>query len=101
MLNTNQCVGTVIERTGSMLTIAPLVPGMRTFFAPADTVLPAPAVNKDNVRIIGGNDPHLVGSTGLLLGIDGTDGIVRVDNTIDIKIVAVRFCAPYTPPPRR
>ena len=80
---------------GITLTIEPLVPGMPTFFAPAFTVLPAPAVKKDNVRIIGGNDPLLVGSTCLLIGIDGADAIVKVDNTLDIKIIALRHCAPY------
>ena len=77
---------------GITLTIAPLVPGLPTFFAPADTVLPAPAVKKDNVRIIGG---ELVGRTGLLLGIDGDDAIVKVDDTLDIKILQLRFCVPY------
>ena len=90
-LDPTRCVGTVTER-GITLTIAPLVPGLPTFFAPADTVLPAPAVKKDNVRIIGG---ELVGRTGLLLGIDGDDAIVKVDDTLDIKILQLRFCVPY------
>ncbi|RHN77569.1 hypothetical protein MtrunA17_Chr1g0156201 [Medicago truncatula] len=38
----------------------------------------------DKIKIIGG---ELRGSTGKLIGVDGTDGIVKVDDTLDVKIL--------------
>ncbi|KAL5075599.1 hypothetical protein RYX36_014583 [Vicia faba] len=38
----------------------------------------------DKIKIMGG---ALRGSTGKLIGVDGTDGIVRVDDTLDVKIL--------------
>ncbi|XP_070016585.1 putative transcription elongation factor SPT5 homolog 1 [Nicotiana sylvestris] len=38
----------------------------------------------DKIKIIGGPQR---GSTGKLIGVDGTDGIVKVDDTLDVKIL--------------
>ncbi|GAU49387.1 hypothetical protein TSUD_407230 [Trifolium subterraneum] len=38
----------------------------------------------DKIKIMGG---ALRGSTGKLIGVDGTDGIVKVDDTLDVKIL--------------
>jgi len=45
---------------------------------------------KDSIIIINGD---LMNSTGTLIGVDGTDGIVKMDTTNDIKIVELRSCA--------
>ncbi|GFP94587.1 putative transcription elongation factor spt5 homolog 1, partial [Phtheirospermum japonicum] len=41
----------------------------------------------DKIKIMGG--AHR-GSTGKLIGIDGTDGIVKVDDTLDVKILDIK-----------
>lgn len=38
----------------------------------------------DKIKIMGGS---LRGATGKLIGVDGTDGIVKVDDTLDVKIL--------------
>lgn len=38
----------------------------------------------DKIKIMGG---AYRGSTGKLIGIDGTDGIVKLDDTLDVKIL--------------
>lgn len=38
----------------------------------------------DKIKIMGGAQR---GSTGKLIGVDGTDGIVKVDDTLDVKIL--------------
>lgn len=38
----------------------------------------------DKIKIMGGS---LRGVTGKLIGVDGTDGIVKVDDTLDVKIL--------------
>ncbi|XP_019415217.1 PREDICTED: putative transcription elongation factor SPT5 homolog 1 isoform X2 [Lupinus angustifolius] len=38
----------------------------------------------DKIKIMGGS---LCGATGKLIGVDGTDGIVKVDDTLDVKIL--------------
>lgn len=38
----------------------------------------------DKIKIMGGAQR---GATGKLIGIDGTDGIVKVDDTLDVKIL--------------
>jgi hypothetical protein len=45
---------------------------------------------KDAIVILHGD---LVHSTGVLIGVDGTDGIIKMDTTNDIKIVELRSCA--------
>jgi hypothetical protein len=52
-----------------------------------DVVTP---VKKDQIIIIHGD---LINSTGILIGVDGTDGIVKMSTTGDIKIVELRSCA--------
>ncbi|CAM8923198.1 unnamed protein product [Rhodiola kirilowii] len=53
------------------------------------TVLPTemdivPPKKSDRIKIMGG---VLRGYTGKLIGVDGTDGIVKVDSTLDVKIL--------------
>lgn len=43
-----------------------------------------PPRKADKIKIMGG--AHR-GDTGKLIGIDGTDGIVKVDDTLDVKIL--------------
>lgn len=38
----------------------------------------------DKIKIMGG---ALRGATGKLIGVDGTDGIVKVDESLDVKIL--------------
>lgn len=44
----------------------------------------------DRIKIMGG---ALRGSTGKLIGVDGTDGIVKVDDTLDVKILDLAILA--------
>lgn len=37
----------------------------------------------------------LRGSTGKLIGVDGTDGIVKVDDTLDVKILDLGILAKF------
>ena len=45
---------------------------------------------KDRLIILKGD---LAGSTGILIGIDGADGIVKMFSNSDIKILDLDFCA--------
>uniref|UniRef100_A0A803NHN8 Transcription elongation factor SPT5 n=1 Tax=Cannabis sativa TaxID=3483 RepID=A0A803NHN8_CANSA len=44
----------------------------------------------DRIKIMGG---ALRGATGKLIGVDGTDGIVKVDDTLDVKILDLAMLA--------
>lgn len=44
----------------------------------------------DKIKIMGG---EYRGCTGKLIGIDGTDGIVKVDDTFDVKILDMAILA--------
>ena len=44
----------------------------------------------DKIKIMGGAQR---GSTGKLIGVDGTDGIVKVDDTLDVKILDMGILA--------
>lgn len=50
---------------------------------PNEMEVVAPRKN-DKIKIMGGS---LRGATGKLIGVDGTDGIVKVDDTLDVKIL--------------
>lgn len=43
-----------------------------------------PPKKSDKIKIMGGS---LRGLTGKLIGVDGTDGIVRIDDSLDVKIL--------------
>ncbi|XP_039062437.1 putative transcription elongation factor SPT5 homolog 1 isoform X2 [Hibiscus syriacus] len=43
-----------------------------------------PPRKSDKIKIMGGS---LRGATGKLIGVDGTDGIVRIDDSLDVKIL--------------
>lgn len=49
----------------------------------------------DKIKIMGG---ALRGSTGKLIGVDGTDGIVKVDDTLDVKILDLVILAKLAQP---
>lgn len=49
----------------------------------------------DKIKIMGGT---LRGSTGKLIGVDGTDGIVKVDDTLDVKILDLVILAKLAQP---
>ncbi|KAM7255769.1 hypothetical protein ACFE04_011510 [Oxalis oulophora] len=44
----------------------------------------------DKIKILGGD---LQGGTGKLIGVDGSDGIVKVDGTFDVKIIDLKLLA--------
>lgn len=50
----------------------------------------------DKIKIMGGGT--LRGSTGKLIGVDGTDGIVKVDDTLDVKILDLVILAKLAQP---
>ncbi|KAI4337915.1 hypothetical protein L6164_016278 [Bauhinia variegata] len=49
----------------------------------------------DKIKIMGGS---LRGATGKLIGVDGTDGIVKVDDTLDVKILDLDILAKLAQP---
>ena len=57
-----------------------------------ETVVPR---QSDKIKIIGG---ALRGSTGKLIGVDGADGIVKVDDTLDVKILDLVILAKLAQP---
>ncbi|KAK7311478.1 hypothetical protein RJT34_09653 [Clitoria ternatea] len=50
----------------------------------------------DKIKIMGGG--ALRGATGKLIGVDGTDGIVKVDDTLDVKILDLVILAKLAQP---
>ncbi|KAH7567993.1 hypothetical protein JRO89_XS07G0209300 [Xanthoceras sorbifolium] len=64
------------------------------------TALPAeieivPPRKNDKIKIMGGAQR---GATGKLIGVDGTDGIVKVDDTLDVKILDMVILAKLAQP---
>lgn len=49
----------------------------------------------ERIKIMGG---ALRGATGKLIGVDGTDGIVKVDDTFDVKILDLASLAKLAQP---
>nr|GMD99062.1 putative transcription elongation factor SPT5 homolog 1 [Ipomoea batatas] len=47
----------------------------------------------DKIKIMGGAQR---GTTGKLIGVDGTDGIVKIDDTLDVKILDMVILAKLT-----
>lgn len=56
---------------------------------PSEMEVVVPRKN-DRIKIMGG---ALRGATGKLIGVDGTDGIVKVDDTLDVKILDLAILA--------
>jgi hypothetical protein len=54
----------------------------------------ATALKRDTVRIITG--PHRY-RTALVIGIDGTDAIAKMDDNLDILIIGLDNCAAFDP----
>jgi hypothetical protein len=52
-----------------------------------------PPSKKDRVKILGESDTASAqpGACGTLIGIDSSDGIVKVDNTTDLVIIDMRL----------
>ncbi|KAJ0085327.1 hypothetical protein Patl1_08157 [Pistacia atlantica] len=61
---------------------------------PTEIEIVAPRKN-DKIKIMGG---ALRGATGKLIGVDGTDGIVKVDDTLDVKILDMVILAKLAQP---
>lgn len=57
--------------------------GDKMMVLPSEMEIVAPR-KSDKVKIMGGS---LRGFTGKLIGVDGTDGIVRIDDSLDVKIL--------------
>ena len=90
-----QCIGKAVSWADGLVTIHPLVPGLPHTIADQHLVQPVLAPRKGRTIII---DGELAGQTGLVLGIDGDDSIVKMDDNLDIKIIKRSFCAQYTGP---
>ena len=90
-----QCIGKVVSWADGLVTIHPLVPGLPHTIADQNLVQPVLAPRKGKTIIL---DGALAGQTGLVLGIDGDDAIVKMDDNLDIKIIKRSFCAQYTGP---
>lgn len=54
-----------------------------------------PPRKSDRVKIVGG---QYRGSTGKLIGIDGSDGIVKIDDNLDVKILDLALLAKFVQP---
>jgi hypothetical protein len=89
-----QCIGKAVSWAGGFITIDPLVPGMPQTIADQDLVQPFLAPKKGRTMIIEG---PLAGQTGQVIGIDGHDAIVKMDDNLDIKLIKYSLCAQYTP----
>jgi hypothetical protein len=70
--------------------------GVVTLVTPSENLETVPVQKNSSVIILQG---ELKGNTGKLIGIDGRDGIVKMDLNQDIKIVDVRSLAVYVPSP--
>ena len=90
-----KCIGKAVSWADGFVTIAPHVPGMPPTIADQNLVQPVPAPKKGRTMIIEGD---LAGQTGLVLGFDGHDALVKMDDNLDIKIIKRSFCAQYTGP---
>jgi transcription elongation factor SPT5 len=99
-------VGVVVRigDTDTVATIAEVLPESRfvvrpatdvttTLTLPADQLSPMPPVRTDLIMVLAGD---LAGATGRLIGVDGSDGIVEIDQ--DIKILEMDILAKYEPP---
>ena len=73
-----------------LVSIEPLVPGMPPTLADQDTVRPVLAQKKDKTVIIEGDS---AGQTGMVIGIDGNDAIVKMDENLGIMILKREWCA--------
>ncbi|KAA0058876.1 hypothetical protein IC582_004715 [Cucumis melo] len=66
-----------------------------TVTAPSSEVEVIVPRKSDKIKIMGG---ALRGATGKLIGVDGTDGIVKVDDTLDVKILDLVILAKLAQP---
>ncbi|GAV67733.1 Spt5-NGN domain-containing protein/Spt5_N domain-containing protein, partial [Cephalotus follicularis] len=75
----------VLESSGSGETVTALSNEM-------EIVIPK---KSDKIKIMGGSQR---GATGKLIGVDGTDGIVKLDDTLDVKILDMELLAKVAQP---
>lgn len=61
---------------------------------PSELEIVAPR-KSDRIKIIGGAQR---GAAGKLIGVDGTDGIVRIDDSLDVKILDMAILAKLAQP---
>lgn len=67
-----------------------------TITAPSSDIEVIVPRKSDKIKIMGGG--ALRGATGKLIGVDGTDGIVKVDDTLDVKILDLDILAKLAQP---
>jgi len=84
--------GVVVDKIGSDCKVELQAGTVITI--PAEDLDPVAPSKNCNVIILGG---ELKGQTGKLIGIDGRDGIVKIDVNFDIKIVDMPSLAVYRP----
>jgi hypothetical protein len=86
----DRCIGTVVEWDAGLVTIAPLGPETQRTFADHLFVRPVLAQKKDKTMILEG---ELAGQTGMVIGIDGNDAIVKMHQNLDIRILKREWCS--------
>ena len=84
--------GIVVELVGAETTVR--LENGSTTTVPAEDLEAVPPQKNSSVIILQGD---LAGSTGKLIGIDGRDGIVKMDLNSDIKIVDMPSLAVHAP----
>ncbi|KAK9820946.1 hypothetical protein WJX81_001276 [Elliptochloris bilobata] len=72
-------------------------PGARTIVQASAELARVPPAKKDAIKILAGEQR---GQTGQLLGVDHSDGIVKLDANLDIKILALEHLARLHDPER-
>jgi hypothetical protein len=89
-IGADRCIGTVVGYHDGLVTIEPLVPGMPQTLADHLFVRPVLAQKKDKTVILEGDS---AGQTGMVLGFDREEAIVKMDENLDIRILKREWCA--------
>lgn len=74
---------TMIQDGSCKVALGPNGGGDTVIAMPSEMEIEPPR-KSDKIKIMGGS---LRGVTGKLIGVDGTDGIVRIDDSLDVKIL--------------
>lgn len=77
------CYSFVVQDGSCSVALGPSGNGEIITAAPSEIDIVVPR-KSDKIKIMGGAQR---GATGKLIGVDGTDGIVKVDDTLDVKIL--------------
>ncbi|TVU28725.1 hypothetical protein EJB05_20255 [Eragrostis curvula] len=81
--DTNGVVKEVLQDGSCLVALGPLGGGDEVIAGPNEVEVVRPRKN-ERLRIMNGS---MRGQTGRLIGVDGSDGIVRVEGSLDVKIV--------------